>query len=174
LRFARRVSCEQDYDFLRFYMDETEMAQWTGEVAWGEVAFPVTAGLHKFMWSYEKDGLGLQGSDRAWVDDISMPPYKIVVGTDGPEVAAIPIQLSPNPTSGAAWLTLNLPHGNQQISVQVFDCLGRLVSIPLVATQAPGGEFTQAIDLTSMQSGIYLVQVRTEAGILTRKLAVTR
>lgn len=170
LTFARRVSCEKDYDFLRFYIDSTEVAAWTGEVAWGEVSFPVTAGIHRFMWSYEKDGLGVQGSDRAWVDDISMPPYKVVVGTGNPTDHSVTALLSPNPTEGTAWLRLDLPASHQQISVQVLDGLGRVVSTPLPPTDAPGGEFVQRIDLSQQRPGVYFVQVRTEAGTVVRKL----
>ncbi len=170
MTFARRVSCEQDYDFLRFYIDSIEVAAWTGEVAWSEVSFPVTEGIHRFMWSYEKDGLGVQGSDRAWVDDISMPPYKVSVGTGSPIDPSVAAQLSPNPTSGMAWLRLDLPAGKQQLSIQVLDCLGRTVSTPLLPTDAPGGEFVQSIDLSCQRSGVYLVQVRTESGTVVRKL----
>lgn len=170
MTFARRVSCEQDYDFLRFYIDTIEVAAWTGEVAWSEVSFPVTEGIHQFMWSYEKDGLGVQGSDRAWVDDISMPPYKISVGTGSPIDQSVAAQLSPNPTTGMAWLRLDLPAGKQQLSIQVLDCLGRTVSTPLMPTDAPGGEFVQPIDLSNQRSGVYLVQVRTESGVVVRKL----
>jgi hypothetical protein len=170
LTFARRVSCEKDFDFLKFYIDSVEVAAWTGEVAWGEVSFPVTAGVHRFLWSYEKDGLGVQGSDRAWVDDISMPPYKVSVGTGGPTDHSVTALLSPNPTSGTAWLRLDLPPGSQQISIRVLDGLGCTVSIPLPLTDAPGGEFVQPIDLSQQRAGVYFVQVRTEAGTVLRKV----
>ena len=86
--FARRVSSEADYDFLRFLIDDVEVESWSGEVAWGEVSYPVPAGLHKLTWSYEKDEVGIGGSDHAWVDDIVLPPYEVVVGTHNPTLGS--------------------------------------------------------------------------------------
>ena len=170
LSFARRVSCESDYDYLRFYMDGSEVDKWTGDVAWGEVSYPVTAGMHTFLWSYEKDGIGSAGSDRAWVDEVSLPAYKVSVGTGAPTLQNTTLQLSPNPSSGSALLTLNLTEGKQMLGIQVLDYLGRLVSVPLVATEVSGGYFSQDLDLNSLPAGVYLVQVRTEAGILAKKM----
>ncbi|HND88218.1 MAG TPA: C25 family cysteine peptidase, partial [Saprospiraceae bacterium] len=171
LSFARRVSCEDGYDFLVFYVDGVEMGRWTGEVAWSEVSYPVTSGIHQLLWSYEKDGLGQQGSDRAWVDDISMPPYKIVVSTEQPDpAAAIQAQVQPNPTAGSAWLRLQLPLQRQQISVEIWDLMGHLVALPMPPSSVPGGEMTQALELRDLQPGIYLVRVRTELGSAVMKL----
>jgi len=60
--FARRVSSEADYDYLHFLIDGVEVEKWSGNVAWGEVSYPVSAGVHKFTWSYEKDEIGAQGT----------------------------------------------------------------------------------------------------------------
>jgi len=74
IRFWRKVSSEDTYDFLRFYIDGVEMGAWSGEENWAYFAYPVGVGQHLFSWSYEKDYIVSSGSDAAWVDDIEFPP----------------------------------------------------------------------------------------------------
>lgn len=74
ISFYRRVSSEPGYDFLRFYIDNTLLEMWSGETAWGRVAYPVTAGTHTFKWIYVKDIYMSMGLDRAWIDYIDFPP----------------------------------------------------------------------------------------------------
>ncbi len=74
ISFFRKVSSEATYDYLRFYIDNVLQDQWAGEIAWGEVSYPVSAGLHTFKWTYYKDGSVNTGSDCGWVDYIIFPP----------------------------------------------------------------------------------------------------
>lgn len=71
--FFKKVSSESSYDFLMFYIDNSLMDQWSGDVSWSESTYPVTAGTHTFMWVYEKDYAVSGGSDCAWLDYISLP-----------------------------------------------------------------------------------------------------
>ena len=72
IAFDRKVSSENGYDFLTFYIDGTQpnSASWSGSVSWGEVSFEIPAGTHTLTWTYSKDGSGSSGSDCAWIDDI--------------------------------------------------------------------------------------------------------
>ena len=72
--FFRKVSSESGYDYLKFYIDNVQQGLWSGTVAWSEVSFSVSAGLHNFRWSYTKDASAVGGSDCAWVDYIIFPP----------------------------------------------------------------------------------------------------
>jgi len=74
IRFYYKVSSESGYDYLRFYIDGAQQAQWSGTVAWTQAAFAVTAGNHTFLWRYLKDGSLSSGSDCAWLDYIIFPP----------------------------------------------------------------------------------------------------
>jgi hypothetical protein len=73
ISFYRKVSSEDGYDYLEFYIDSQLQGEWSGEEDWGHVAFPVTAGEHIFKWVYSKDVYVTGGLDRAWVDYISFP-----------------------------------------------------------------------------------------------------
>jgi hypothetical protein len=74
ISFYRKVSSESGWDYLRFYIDGTQQEQWSGSVAWSQVSYPVSVGLHTFKWVYYKDGSVSSGSDCAWVDYIVFPP----------------------------------------------------------------------------------------------------
>lgn len=75
ISFFRKVSCEPNYDYLRFYIDQTQVGQWTGTVNWSRVSFPVQAGSRTFTWTYYKDQGVNGGSDTAWLDHINFPPH---------------------------------------------------------------------------------------------------
>lgn len=68
-KFWYRVSSEQDYDFLRFYDNGTEIITWSWNVAWTEYTHTPTAWTHTFRWCYTKDEIFSEGSDKAWVDN---------------------------------------------------------------------------------------------------------
>lgn len=78
LTFWYKVSSEQSYDKLHFYMDNQEIQAWSGEVAWTLFTQPVTVGTHTFKWSYTKDYSVNSGSDCAWLDDIKFPPVDVI------------------------------------------------------------------------------------------------
>ncbi len=87
ISFFYKVSSESGYDYLHFYIDGVQQNQWSGEVAWTQASFAVTAGQHTFKWSYSKDGSVSSGSDCAWVDYIVFPPSTILA----PEISVDPL-----------------------------------------------------------------------------------
>ena len=75
IMFYWKVSSEEYYDYLRFYIDDVEVASISGEVNWTKASIPVTAGAHTLKWSYEKDESESLGSDTGWIDNISLYEY---------------------------------------------------------------------------------------------------
>ena len=73
ITFHYRVSSESGWDFLRFYIDDAKRGEWSGEVNWTEVSYPVSEGTHTFMWAYTKDGSLSYGNDCGYVDFIVFP-----------------------------------------------------------------------------------------------------
>lgn len=73
ITFARRVSSESGYDYLKFFIDGVEKGSWSGDVAWSSVSYPVTTGNRTFKWTYSKDGSETGGQDAAFIDDIFFP-----------------------------------------------------------------------------------------------------
>jgi hypothetical protein len=105
--FYRKVSSEASYDYLKFYIDGVQQDQWSGEQAWAEVNYPVTAGTHTMKWSYVKDVYVVSGSDCAWVDYIIFPP--IIPPPD-------PAEIDINPVSFTQSLPLN-SSVNKQLTI---------------------------------------------------------
>jgi hypothetical protein len=70
ISFARKVSSESGWDYLRFYVDDVEIEKWSGEQDWFVVEYTITEGQHTFKWSYTKDGSASDGSDCGWIDAI--------------------------------------------------------------------------------------------------------
>lgn len=66
--FSSTVSSELDFDFLRYYVDGSQVDEWSGEVGWTQWHSQVSTGSHTFMWCYEKDVNTISGSDAAWLD----------------------------------------------------------------------------------------------------------
>lgn len=73
ISFWRTVSSEANYDYLRFYIDGTQMGEWSGDEGWVEVSYPVNSGSHSFTWKYEKDQAVTGGTDCARIDYIIFP-----------------------------------------------------------------------------------------------------
>ncbi|MBM3436369.1 MAG: PKD domain-containing protein, partial [Bacteroidetes bacterium] len=73
ISFWYKVSSESSYDYLRFYIDNVELASWSGEAGWARIAFAVSEGSHTFKWEYEKDYSVTGGSDCSWIDFIVLP-----------------------------------------------------------------------------------------------------
>ena len=73
ISFYYKISSEQHYDYLRFYIDGTQQEQWSGNEDWTHVSFDVKPGRRIFEWVYSKDGSSSSGSDTTWIDDIVLP-----------------------------------------------------------------------------------------------------
>lgn len=74
ISFYRKVSSEEEADYLQFYIDNTLVDEWAGMFDWERFSYPVTAGVHSFKWVYVKDYDEYKGLDRAWIDYIVFPP----------------------------------------------------------------------------------------------------
>ncbi len=75
IRFWRKLSSEKLWDKLQFFIDGTKKGEWSGELDWEQVSFPVDAGARRFTWTYRKDDSSAEGADTAWLDDIEFPVW---------------------------------------------------------------------------------------------------
>jgi hypothetical protein len=73
ISFYRKVSSESGMDYLRFYIDDTQVDQWSGNQDWALVSYNVKPGMHTFRWSFEKNESVSQGYDGGWIDYIVFP-----------------------------------------------------------------------------------------------------
>ncbi len=72
--FARKVSTESGYDYLKFYVDDILVDRFSGEMPWAEVSYgPYGPGVHRLRWEYVKDGSAISGEDAVYVDKVTVP-----------------------------------------------------------------------------------------------------
>ncbi|MFB0552617.1 MAG: LamG-like jellyroll fold domain-containing protein [Phycisphaerae bacterium] len=71
VKFYWKVSSEEDFDFLEFYIDGSLQDRISGLVNWEQKTYTIsTSGSHTLEWRYVKDGSGDSGSDCGWVDKV--------------------------------------------------------------------------------------------------------
>jgi gingipain R len=156
IEFKFRVSSEKDWDFLRFYMDGALMGQWSGLGNWETARFPVSEGLHWFRWAYEKDEIFSEGEDRAWIDDIVLPPITQLVRTTTPGDANRTLRLMPNPTDGLVQVVCQ--DCAREAHLTIYNTSGAAVYAGWIH---PAGVLQ--VDLSGMPPGLYTAVVSTGA-----------
>jgi len=73
ISFWYKVSSEATYDYLRFYIDGAQIAEWEGEEGWAQFTYTVEPGTRTFKWAFEKDYSVSNGDDCGWIDFIEFP-----------------------------------------------------------------------------------------------------
>jgi hypothetical protein len=154
ISFYVRVSSEDNFDFLYFYIDGEEKVRWSGELWWANLTFPTTPGQHIYKWAYTKDYSVDGGSDCAWIDYVVLPPHldELTEQTDHP------LTLHPNPTTDQITLELE-QEGN--FSVKVYDTKGRLVLMDYNSN---------TLSFNELPAGTYLIIVEQNAQRWSRKI----
>ncbi len=74
LSFWWKVSSEQWFDFLTFYIDGLQQLTISGEVDWQLESFNLPSGTHRLTWTYSKDASDSAGLDTGWVDQVAFVP----------------------------------------------------------------------------------------------------
>ncbi len=76
LTFWWKVSSEEGFDFLKFYLNNLPipLAGISGETGWQQQTIRLPAGGHSLKWIYSKDGSVSDGQDAGWVDEVIFTP----------------------------------------------------------------------------------------------------
>jgi subtilisin family serine protease len=77
ISFHKKVSSENFYDWLEFYINGSRKGRWSGETPWTRVSFDIEPGENIFKWVYVKDHNVDAGQDCAWIDMIEFPSGNI-------------------------------------------------------------------------------------------------
>jgi hypothetical protein len=129
ISFWYKVSSESGYDYLRFYVDGTQIGQWAGTVDWTEATFELAAGSRELTWTYSKDGSVSSGSDCAWVDYIIFP------ASTTPSSFYPPRNLTATPSDGRISLNWQAPNGGTPSSYQIFKDGSLLTTVTALSYQ---------------------------------------
>ncbi len=172
ISFYKNVSSENTYDFLRFYIDGTQLAEWSGNSAWSRVVFPVSAGNHTFKWSYIKDQSVSSGSDCAWVDYILFPAIQTIINVSEYNDQNISASFYPNPTENTATLNYSL-NKSENILIEVYNSIGQKVAT-LVNENKTSGLHQVLFSTEGLNSGIYHCILKTFDSSAAIKIIISK
>ena len=161
LYFYKKVSSEESYDFLVFYLDNQPLNEWSGEIDWSPEKFYIPTGQHTLVWSYEKDYAVSNGMDAAFIDDVIFPPLHIVTNISASQNESIE-NIFPNPASQHIMLSEHL----YPAQLNFYSMDGKLVKT-LYADKS-------LINITDLSTGLYLLQVKSNHGIYTFKVSIKK
>ena len=160
ISFYRRVSSEQGYDFLRFYIDGIEIQSWSGLVDWSEVKFPVAIGDHQFSWVYEKDDMIASNEDASWIDNIEFPAGSAIspnlILTQESAIKGS-FSIFPNPSNNGDFTLLGKGLQNGTIRFNVLDATGRLVEQKMFENHLDLNQWNW--NLNDQESGFYFLEI---------------
>lgn len=142
----------------------TQVYEFTGD---GEVAGSLPVRASGVRATPFHDYATVWGSDGVYV----LSPGRTVAASPSPAGSALGLVASPNPTRGAASLSLALPEA-ADVKVAVYDALGRRVATLSEPMAAGAGRV--ALDVSGWAPGVYTVRVRASDAVATTRLTVVR
>ncbi|HPE99380.1 MAG TPA: C25 family cysteine peptidase [Bacteroidales bacterium] len=171
LSFYKKVSSEQGWDFLKFFVNGTSMGEWSGELAWSQERFWITAGTKTLKWSYIKDYSYYDGDDAAWIDYIVFPPMYVVTSDIELPSAENDLLVYPNPaTNGFVTVTAPVISGDVQLTIVASD--GRLVYSENYHNIS--GRLYLPVSVYEWEPGIYTVHLNGDQVNFSRSFAVIK
>jgi len=173
ISFYKKVSSEQDFDFLKFYIDAAMKEDWSGTSGgWSRAAFPVTAGIHTFKWSYEKDYMMSAGSDCAWIDYILFPPVQLTAVNNYTSIGENYLNCYPNPFSHSTAIAYSIEEP-EKVTIKVFNAVGQEVATLLNGVNKPAGCYSISFSAEELKAGIYHCVLITDDKTIVRKLMIS-
>jgi hypothetical protein len=173
ISFYRKVSSEATFDILYFYIDNTveDTASGCGG-GWERVSVPVTAGIHTFKWSYQKDYSTSDGSDCAWIDYILFPPVQLepfaVKNISSNETT---LSCYPNPFSKSTSIAYSIEKAGK-VSIAVYNSVGQMVVTLVNGDIEQTGSHTMAFNAEGLRAGIYHCVLTTDDKAIVCKLLI--
>ena len=152
ISFYKKMSSEQDYDFLKFRINGQKMDEWSGiDSDWSFVSFAVNQGMNTFTWEYDKDWSASDGQDCAYVDYIVFPPIDINNTTELIKYDSL-WKVFPNPSIGKFFIEF---YDNQTHEVLIYNINGKLIDSKISNDRV-------SFDLTEKSSGLYHLKILPE------------
>ena len=169
LSFFYKVSSEDSYDFLNFYVDGTMVGQWSGEINWTNFSYYIAStGTHVLKWSYEKDYSISDGLDAGWIDFIKFPPISIIYSQDF-VVDEINAELNIYPVPAHNNLnisyTLNTP---SDVSFEIYDVNGKILE-KFGSFHKETGKYLLTKNIKKLKNGTYFIKMKAGNDIYIRK-----
>ncbi len=174
ISFYKKVSSEATYDFLQFFIDDVNIDEWSGTLAWSRSAYPVSAGTHTFRWTYVKDYSTAAGEDKAWIDYILFPPATPVNGVNTlTSQSENQFVVYPNPTSNVIQISIDLIQA-ANTEVSIYNALGQKVLDVVPSKEMGIGNHIFSASSQNLSSGLYFVKCIAGREQKTIKLIVNK
>ncbi len=109
-------------------------------------------------------GEGIYRSDGLWVVEMKSAPLPSRMGI---------ISTYPNPFNAQINITYEVPN-ETDVSLELFDLNGRLVTTLVEHRLTAGSHTTQHWDGSALTSGIYLIRLKSDTRTITRKIVLTK
>ena len=162
--FYKKVSSEMGYDYLRFYIDNINKGEWSGTTTWSQQSFPVNAGSHTLKWEYVKDVNTADGSDTAWVDNITFPGDSSI-GTS--EIEYEKMDIFPNPANNS--ININFDENNiEKVTVKIFSMSGELIK------SIENHKSNEAINISNIDNGMYIIRAASNKHTKVGKIIIVK
>ncbi len=161
LKFYWKVSSENTFDNLTFYVDGAEVPgyQISGEVDWEQKTYSIDEGSHLVKWEYKKDATVGAGSDCGWLDKVELIPDNTITII--------------NPTSSTTWtpgnpadITWSSTGTISNVKIDLYK--GTTFEETIISSIANDGTYTWATVNSTLADGTdYKVRVSstTDSGI---------
>ncbi|MBI5217342.1 MAG: T9SS type A sorting domain-containing protein [Bacteroidia bacterium] len=172
ISFYRKVSSENTYDFLRFYIDNNQNDEWSGEQDWARAAYPIAAGPHMLKWAYEKDYSATGGSDCSWIDFIVFPPTDNLTNILSSDKDNNEFSVYPNIFNDKTDISYKLSK-NSIVTLQLFNSLGQEIETIINQNQATGNYNLQYTN-KNHNSGVYYLKLMINEKPVTHKIIITK
>jgi len=170
ISFYRKVSSEENFDYLYFSVDGDIIAQWSGEKDWERESFAVPVGRHTFKWSYSKDEYSFSGDDCAWIDYIVFPPVSEVVGL--PEFDNnFSINIFPNPAKDILNIKYKL-NKTSNVKITLLNALGQKIKTLKIAKNLNAGTHIIFFNTSNLELGIYFCNFEAEKKSVIKKIII--
>jgi len=179
ISFWKKVSSENNYDYLQFYIDGSLQDEWSGESSWSEESYAVTPGIHTFEWRYDKDMYMTGGQDCAWIDYIIFPPLGAPISNDEPSQITHDFLAEnfPNPFGNITNIQFALKNPSK-VTIEVYNILGQKVKTIAEDELTAGVHSTQWDGKDAfghpVANGVYFYRMNTEEFHQTRKMILMK
>ncbi|MFA6923623.1 MAG: C25 family cysteine peptidase [Bacteroidales bacterium] len=175
ISFYEKISSEEDFDFLNFYIDNTLKGNWSGDSAWKRVCYPVSAGRRNFKWIYSKDVSDYEGNDCAWLDFIVFPPFYVnttnVKETNNNEKSFFTTY--PNPFKNYMTISYTL-NNTSSVKIELYDIMGNKIKTILEKGKENSGKHDIIFNGYNLSNGIYYCVLKTDSETKTRKIVLSK
>ncbi len=179
ISFYKKVSCEngsqygQWWDFLAFYINNTEKGKWDGDNDWSREAYYVTSGSKTFKWMYSKDYIVSEGEDAAWIDFVVFPPIQPNVSIDEPSNISHYITCYPNPSTDIININFGLASG-EVISVDIIDAQGKIVRTLDANFKFIAGNYSRVVHIHELPAGQYYLRLVSADALLSHPFVIVK